>query len=134
MDDTGEARFFAYDDEATQIIGTECQSIMNPLAQTSGIPQQLRNIVNRKYVFSIDLSNSTLRQYVVKAVLQRVSTRPDQPGSSTAMLQIESGTAPQSLPASPQALDAPLSDNATLQAETTTTAVSASYPHFIQSF
>ncbi|XP_066359594.1 uncharacterized protein [Miscanthus floridulus] len=48
MDDTGEARFFAYDEEATQIIGRECQSIMNPLAQTSGIPQQLLEYSQQK--------------------------------------------------------------------------------------
>lgn len=54
---------------------------MNPLEQASGLPQRLQNIISKKYVFSVDLSDDQVRKYVVKAVLQRPSNRPAQPMS-----------------------------------------------------
>jgi hypothetical protein len=79
-DETGEARFFAYDDEAQRIVNKDCQAIVNPLHTRDGLPQALQNIINKKFVFSIDLTNDSCRgtknrQYQVKAVLERPGRR-----------------------------------------------------------
>lgn len=80
-DETGDAKFFAYDAQAKLIVGKDCEAIMNPLDQASGLPQRLQNIISKKYVFSVDLSDDQVRKYVVKAVLQRSSNRPAHPVS-----------------------------------------------------
>lgn len=74
-DDTAEALFFAYDDEAKLIVGKDCEAIMNPLGLAGGLPQALLNTINKRYVFTVDLEDDIRRQYVVKAVLERPPRR-----------------------------------------------------------
>lgn len=49
---------------------------MNPLGAAGGLPQPLQNILSKRYVFFVDLSNDARRQYLVKAVLEKPSRRP----------------------------------------------------------
>lgn len=81
--------FFAYDAQAALIVGKDCEAVMNPLEHVTGLPQRLQNIVNKKYVFSVDLSDDEVRKYVVKAVLQRPSNWPAQPASVASLTQAE---------------------------------------------
>ena len=80
-DDTDEARFFAYDDEASKIIQKDCQALVKPLHIKEGLPQAMNNILNKTYVLSVDLTDESCksikkRQYQVKAVLDRPPKRP----------------------------------------------------------
>jgi hypothetical protein len=77
-DDTAEALFFAYDDEARLIVGKDCKASMNPLGLTGDLPQALLNTINKKYVFTVGLEDDIRRQYVVKAVLERPPRRAAQ--------------------------------------------------------
>lgn len=103
-DDTAESRFFAYDEEAKQIIQKDCDAIMNPLAVARGLPQPLQDIIGKKYVFSIDLtddscSTTASRQYLIKSILERPTrhnTALHSPPSGTS-LQLVS-TAPVNIP------------------------------------
>lgn len=79
-DEIGEARFFAYDDETQRIVQKDCEAIVNPLEARDGLPQALQNIINKKYIFSVDLTNDSCRsnkkrQYQIKAVLERPPRR-----------------------------------------------------------
>ena len=60
-DNTDEARFFAYDDEATKIIQKECQALVNPLHIKEGLPQAMNNILNKTYVLSVDLTDESCK-------------------------------------------------------------------------
>ncbi|CAD6215410.1 unnamed protein product [Miscanthus lutarioriparius] len=80
-DDTDEARFFAYDDEASKIIQKDCQALVNPLHIKEGLPQAMHNILNKTYVLSVDLTSGSCksmkkRQYQVKAVLDKPPKQP----------------------------------------------------------
>ena len=78
-DDTDEARFFAYDDEACKIIQKDCQALVNPL-HIKGLPQAMHNILNKTCVVSWSyqriVQKYEKRQYQVKAVLDRPPKRP----------------------------------------------------------
>ena len=118
-DETGEARFFAYDDEAYKMIQRDCESVMNPLAPRDALPQPLQKIINSTFLLSVDLTNDSCKstkykQYQVKAVLARppkqsetdiismsqyneekptnASTNTDSPQHPSEVLLIESGT------------------------------------------
>ena len=117
-DETGEARFFAYDDEAYKMIQRDCESVMNPLAPRDALPQPLQKIINSTFLLSVDLTNDSCKsikykQYQVKAVLARpkqsetdiismsqyeeekptnASTDTDSPQHPSEVLLIESGT------------------------------------------
>nr|CAZ96018.1 conserved hypothetical protein [Saccharum hybrid cultivar] len=136
-DDTSEASFLAYDDEAYQMIQKECEAVVNPLHKREGLPQQLQSIMNKTYILSVDLTDEScqttkIREYQVKAVLERPSKRPSThrttaayhdpqgPGSSTALiatppshsevLQIEYPAQSTPVPASQTDHDAPKDD------------------------
>lgn len=75
-DETGEARFFAYDDEAYRMIQRDCEAVLNPLGPRDALPQPLQKIINTTFLLSVDLTNDSCkttryRQYQVKAVLER---------------------------------------------------------------
>lgn len=75
-DDTGDAKFFAYDDEASKMIQKDCDTLVNPLAPRDVLPRPLENIINKKFVLSVNLTDdsckgNSCKQYQVKAVLQR---------------------------------------------------------------
>jgi hypothetical protein len=79
-DETAEGRFFAYDDEAQQMVQKECEAIFNPLNPRDVLPVPLQKIINKKYVLSVDLTNEACkttkyREYLVKAVLEKPSVR-----------------------------------------------------------
>lgn len=92
-DDTGEARFFAYDEEAKLIIQKDCEAIVNPLA----LQRVYLRHINKRYVFSIDHTDDSCRghlrrQYLVKSVLERPPRHAPAPkgtaaaGPSTSMV------------------------------------------------
>ncbi|CAD6270708.1 unnamed protein product [Miscanthus lutarioriparius] len=124
-DETSEARFFAYDDEAYKMIQRDCESVMNPLAPRDALPQPLQKIINSTFLLSVDLTNDSCKsikykQYQVKAVLARpkqsetdiismsqyeeekptnASTDTDSPQHPSEVLLIELGTQQTPVPA-----------------------------------
>lgn len=79
-DETGEARFFAYDDQSQQMIKTPCEAIMVSTRGRDGLPLAIENIIDKTFVFSVDLGKDACkgdkyRQYEVKAVLDRPRRR-----------------------------------------------------------
>ncbi|XP_066363614.1 replication protein A 70 kDa DNA-binding subunit B-like [Miscanthus floridulus] len=106
-DNTDEARFFAYDDEATKIIQKECQALVNPLHIKEGLPQAMNNILNKTYVLSVDLTDESCksmkkRQYQVKAVLDRPPKRPPLQVMATSQYHPPHTTSPTPIIESPE--------------------------------
>lgn len=90
--DTVEGHFFAYDDEAQQLVQKECESIFNPQNARDVLPVPLQKIVGKKFILYVDLTNQSCkttkhREYQVKAVLQRPSAR--EVPQSTSLIQYE---------------------------------------------
>jgi len=106
-DDTDEARFFAYDDEASKIIQKDCQALVNPLHIKEGLPQAMNNILNKTYVLSVDLTDESCksmkkRQYQVKAVLDRPPKRPPLQVMATSQYHPPHTTSPTPIIESPE--------------------------------
>jgi len=128
-DDTAEARFFAYDDEAQRLVQKNCQAVVNPLRARDGLPQAIQNIVGKTYVLSVDLTNESCktsrnRQYQVKAVLERPSRRaPAKKNSLTHYDPVRSSN-------SDAVTDSPHSQNEVLQIEPAIQMVTNPYIHY----
>ncbi|OQU83243.1 hypothetical protein SORBI_3005G095620, partial [Sorghum bicolor] len=60
-DDTGDAKFFAYDDEASKMIQKDCDTLVNPLAPRDVLPRPLENIINKKFVLSVNLTDDSCK-------------------------------------------------------------------------
>jgi hypothetical protein len=91
-DNTAEGHFFAYDDEAQQLVQKECESIFNPQNARDVLPVPLQKIVGKKFILYVDLTNQSCkttkhREYQVKAVLQRPSAR--EVPQTTSLIQYE---------------------------------------------
>jgi hypothetical protein len=85
------------------MIQKECEAVVNPLHKREALPQQLQSIMDKTYILSVDLTDEScqttkIREYQVKAVLERPSKRPStqrttaayhdlqRPASSTALI------------------------------------------------
>ena len=73
-DDTDEAQFFAYDDEASKIIQEDCQALVKPLHIKEGLPQAMHNILNKTCVVSWSYQR-IVQKYEKKAVPSQSSSR-----------------------------------------------------------
>lgn len=72
-DDTAEARFFAYNEVSRRIIRRNIDFMLRESRKAPGLPQQLRNLISRKYTFIVGVTTSSfrdpkIRTYLVKAV------------------------------------------------------------------
>lgn len=72
-DDTGEARFFAYDTAAYMIIHRSAETVLRKAKKASDLPQELIDTIGKKFTFSVGVTNETLRStdtknYQVKSV------------------------------------------------------------------
>ncbi|KAG0539895.1 hypothetical protein BDA96_03G361600 [Sorghum bicolor] len=72
-DDTGEARFFGYDEVSRRIIRRNIDFMLRQSRQAAGLPQHFKDLISRKYTFVVGVTNSSFqdprfRTYLVKTV------------------------------------------------------------------
>ena len=125
-DSTDEARFFAFDDEATKMIQKDCQALINPLYAKDALPQALQNILNKKFILSVDLTNESCksvkkRQYQVKTILERPAKHGSTQAISTSHYDPTQGTS------STPVIESPHRSSELLLIESTTQSVSNFY-------
>lgn len=100
-DETGEARFFAYDEVAKLIVQKDCDIVLNPLKLALGLPQPLQAVLNTRFLFSVSLtensfSSRTRRQYLIKHILDKPGRHPSALSTAGPAMIPQPATAPTS--------------------------------------